>query len=166
MCTAFLCCCRRKLLGCLAPQSSAWSSFLADHLFQSPRNSSSATGAGTGTRTARARSEGAGGGGSTALREDYAARQVPAQRGVAGLLARPAPGAQAAPGGAHAPQLRPVSHVNARARDCACAGRSLASPRRAAPARCGPPPGARRYFRHGPPRPVACRAEPLSSARL
>lgn len=64
MCTTFLCCCRRKLLGCLAPQSSAWSSLLADHLFQSPRNHSSAIGAGTGTRSARARS---GGGRSTAL---------------------------------------------------------------------------------------------------
>lgn len=45
--------------------------------------------------------------------EDHAARQVSAQRRVAGLLARPAPRAQTALDRAHASEPWPVSHVSA-----------------------------------------------------
>lgn len=60
MCTAFFCCCRRKLLGCLAPHSSACSSFVLAQLLRSPRNRSSETGAGTGTEGPRFHSGGCG----------------------------------------------------------------------------------------------------------
>lgn len=117
MCTAFFfCCCHRNLLGCLAPHWSAWSSLLSAQLLLSLRNRSFTTGARTGTRTGGVRWRSGGCGKSAASPQNHAARQVPAQRGVARLFARVASRPRGAPTGAHAAEPRPVSHVNAGAR--------------------------------------------------
>lgn len=147
MCTTFLCCCRRKLLGCLAPQSSAWSSLLADHLFQSPRNHSSAIGAGTGTRSARARS---GGGRSTALSGGPCCEASPGST-WSGWGTRPACSWSAGLSWQGARPAAPAGKSRERSRPRL----RPASQRRAAPARCGPTPGARRHFRRGLLRPVS-----------
>lgn len=100
-----------RLLG---PQSSAWSSFFAAHLLRSSLETAAPRRVSPGGPEGLTRAQRAAAPPPTS--EDHAARQVPAQRGVAGLLAGPAPRAQTSLDRAHASEPWPVSHVRARAR--------------------------------------------------
>lgn len=96
----------------------------------SPRSHRSAIRTGTGDRGVCSSS----GGGDDARREEYVARQVPAQRGVAGLLAWPAAPEQAARGRARAAKPAGVSHVSTNTQSQPLPVAILASPPCAAPA--------------------------------
>lgn len=163
MCIAFLCC-LRKLLGCLAPQSSAWPSVFATRLLRWPRNRSSAAGVLRGTRGAHSLS---GGGGSTAHPGGSCCEASPGST-WSGWDTRPACSCSADSSwqGAHlgAPAGKSRDHLRPRPRRC-----SLTSPRRAALAQCVPPPDTSRHLRRDTPLSACSGAVParsLSPARL